>query len=157
MILSERIGAVVKHSGLSIPKFSEKMGFKTPQTVRELIGGRTKSLSYAVKSKILESYPEINGVWLETGEGEMLNPTPQERYKVGIGIGKQQGGKNDFKIEIKEEDSIAAERFEKEIIDLQKEIDYLRELLAEKNARLAEKDERIAELKERIEEFKSKH
>lgn len=72
MILSERIKEVVKYSGLSIPKFSKAVGFTTPQTVRELISGRTKTLSYAASSKILFAYPEISKQWLETGKGNMI-------------------------------------------------------------------------------------
>ena len=79
MILSERIREVVNHSGLTIPKFSDFVGFKTPQTVRELISGRTKSLSYAVASKIMAAYPEISEKWLREGDGDMIasKETPQ--------------------------------------------------------------------------------
>ncbi len=72
MILSERIAAIVQYSKFSIPKFAEYVGFKTPQTVRELLKGNTRSLSDAVQYKITSAYPEINKLWLLTGEGEML-------------------------------------------------------------------------------------
>lgn len=75
MILKDRIIAVRTHSGLNVSQFSHKVGFKTPQTIRELESGRTKSISYEVLNKILNIYPEINRTWLETGEGEMLNST----------------------------------------------------------------------------------
>ena len=78
MILSKRINEVVEYSGLSIPKFSKYVGFTTPQTVRELISGRTKTLSYAVSNKILSAYPEISKQWLETGDGEMIMRTPKQ-------------------------------------------------------------------------------
>ena len=35
MELSKRIEKIVEYSGLSIPKFAEFVGFKTPQAVRE--------------------------------------------------------------------------------------------------------------------------
>lgn len=72
MILSDRIAEVVKYSKLSIPKFAVFVGFKTPQTVRELLKGNTKTLSDAVQYKITSAYPEINKDWLITGDGEML-------------------------------------------------------------------------------------
>jgi len=72
MILSERIAAVVEYSKLSIPKFAEYVGFKTPQTVRELIKGNTKTLSDSVQYRITSVYPEINRQWLMSGDGEML-------------------------------------------------------------------------------------
>lgn len=60
------------YSGLSIPKFSLSVGFKTPQTIREILKGNTKTLSDAVFFKITSRYPEINKQWLRTGEGEMV-------------------------------------------------------------------------------------
>lgn len=74
MILAKRIEAIVKYSGLTIPKFADYVGFKTPQTVRELIKGNTKTLSDAVRFKIASAYPQINPDWLLSGEGEMLKP-----------------------------------------------------------------------------------
>lgn len=132
MILSERIKEVVKHSGLTIPKFADYVGFATPQTVRELVNGRTKSLSFAVASKILASYPEISETWLKEGSGDMLKPTPQEYYAVGIGIGQQKGGKNDFKIEIKEDSAPENMKEEERIIcDLKNEIAHLKQRIAD--------------------------
>lgn len=74
MILAKRIEALVQYSGLSIPKFADYVGFKTPQTVRELIKGNTKTLSDSVRFKIASAYPQINPDWLLTGEGDMLKP-----------------------------------------------------------------------------------
>lgn len=75
MELSKRIEKIVEYSGLSIPKFAEFVGFKTPQAVRELIKGNTKTLSFQAQEKIISSYPEINIEWLTRGEGEMLSST----------------------------------------------------------------------------------
>lgn len=75
MELHQRIEKIVEYSGLSIPQFAKKVGFKTPQTIRELIKGNTKTLSYQVQEKIKAAYPEINMIWLVTGEGAMLEST----------------------------------------------------------------------------------
>ena len=72
MILRERIKELVRYSGLTIPKFANYVGFKTPQAVRELVKGNTKTLSDAAIIKILKAYPEISNDWLLTGEGKML-------------------------------------------------------------------------------------
>lgn len=72
MELSERIQTLLDYSRLSIPKFSVFVGFKTPQTVRELLKGNTKSISDSVKYKISAAYPELNMDWLVNGDGEML-------------------------------------------------------------------------------------
>ena len=55
MELSKRIEKIVEYSGLSIPKFAEFVGFKTPQAVRELIKGNTKTLSFQAQEKIISS------------------------------------------------------------------------------------------------------
>jgi len=86
MELSKRIEKIVEYSGLSIPKFAEFVGFKTPQAVRELIKGNTKTLSFQAQEKIISSYPEINVEWLTKGKGEMLSsaappPPPQDVVK----------------------------------------------------------------------------
>ena len=73
MTLSERIKAIVDYSGLSIPKYAQAIGVQTPQAIRDLISGKTKSISENIKSKILSYTPEINASWLFTGEGKMLN------------------------------------------------------------------------------------
>lgn len=72
MELSKRIEKLVEYSGLSIPKFAERVGFKTPQGIRELLKGNTRTLSEQAQYKILHSFPEINPSWLLTGIGEML-------------------------------------------------------------------------------------
>lgn len=72
MILQDRIRELVIHSGLTIPKFAAYVGFKTPQAVRELLKGNTKTLSDAAMIKIMRAYPEISKDWLLTGEGDML-------------------------------------------------------------------------------------
>lgn len=78
MILSKRIAAIVEYSKLSIPKFAEYVGFKTPQTVRELIKGNTKTLSDSVQYRIISAYPEINREWLMSGNGDMFNKREAE-------------------------------------------------------------------------------
>lgn len=75
--------------------------------------------------------------WLKTGEGEMLIPTPQEHYEIGIGIGKQLGGKNNFNIDIKE-DSEEYEKLVQELCDLRRETEHLKKMIEEKDARINE-------------------
>jgi len=77
MELNKRIQQLIDYSGLSIPKFAERVGFKTPQGVRELLKGNTLSLSRQAQDNILRSFPEINPSWLLTGIGGMLKePSP---------------------------------------------------------------------------------
>lgn len=78
MKLSERINMIVEYSGMSIPKYAQSIGVQTPQAIRDLINGKTKSLSADMQSKILSYSPEINPLWLFTGEGEMINESVAE-------------------------------------------------------------------------------
>lgn len=162
MILSERIKEIVEYSGISIPKFSKRVGFATPQTVRELINGRTKTLSYAVASKILSAYPEISKQWLETGKGDMIIspklPSSSETQS-NQGINNDIHGNGSIEVlNIGEGTSIdspkcitpdsdnneapdfeeMAERFLRDTVDLREEI--------------KQKDSEIRELKARLEE-----
>ena len=72
MELKQRIDEILKYSGKNISEFSRYAGFKTPQAIRELLKGNTKSISESAQIKILAAFPEINPDWLLTGEGEML-------------------------------------------------------------------------------------
>lgn len=88
MILSERINKLVEYSQMSIPQFAKLVGFKTPQAVRELIKGNTKSLSDAAIFKLSSAFPDLSMDWLLTGEGPMMiehnAPAPLINYTEGV-------------------------------------------------------------------------
>ena len=88
MILSERINKLVEYSQMSIPQFAKLVGFKTPQAVRELIKGNTKSLSDAAIFKLSSAFPDLSMDWLLTGEGPMMlernAPAPVINYTEGV-------------------------------------------------------------------------
>lgn len=94
MELKERIKCVLEYSGKNISEFSRFVGFKTPQAVREMLKGNTKSLSEAAAFKLLTAFPSVSKDWLLTGEGEMLKeksgeieikePSVQKESKVMI-------------------------------------------------------------------------
>ena len=75
MDIQTRIQNIINYSHKSIPQLAAAVGFKTPQTIRSLLKGDTKTISDAVVLKLTSYYPEINKEWLLTGEGEMLKPT----------------------------------------------------------------------------------
>lgn len=84
MKLSERIDKIVQHSGLSLPKYAESIGTKTPQAIRDLIKGNTKTLSEDMQNKILSYMPDLNPIWLLTGEGEMLKHSESSKQTLMI-------------------------------------------------------------------------
>lgn len=115
--LSDRISKVLEYSGLSIPKFAARINANTPQSIRELLKGNTKSLSYEMKGKILSAYTEINEHWLLTGEGEMLKSQScggvnEEQGESEVSVEHvrllplyaQGGSLNDFTVSVKDSD-----------------------------------------------------
>lgn len=82
MDLSERIQALIDYSGLNVTQFAASVGFTTPQAVREMLKGRTKMLSHKSYELLMSAFPEINGTWLLTGEGSMLNSTTHTTNNV---------------------------------------------------------------------------
>lgn len=70
--------AIVDYSGKSIPQLATAVGFKTPQTIRSLLKGDTKTISDSVVMRITSYYPEVDANWLLTGEGEMLKSAVKE-------------------------------------------------------------------------------
>ena len=84
METSERINKLLEYSGLSVNKFSEKIGVKTSQSIRDLLSGKTKGISHSVEDKILSCFTEIDRVWLLTGEGPMLKSSIGNQDEVKV-------------------------------------------------------------------------
>lgn len=140
--LGERIHAVRAHLGLNKAVFGARVGI-SGTSVNNLETGAVKNPSGAVLSKISSEF-DISLEWLQHGEGPMLKHGGQSFHNAGTisggqnmaGAGQQysQGaGFNPQGLDL--------------IAPLEKEIEGLKSLLAEK-------DERIQELKERIQELK---
>lgn len=74
-----RLDKYLEHKGISDYSF-----FKTTSISEGWIGGARKtnsSLTDKTRDKILKAYPDLNKIWLMTGEGEMFNgeaPPPKE-------------------------------------------------------------------------------
>lgn len=82
MTLGMRIKKVVQHTGLSTPKFAERIEVQK-QTVFNWIRGKNLSLENIIK--ILRHYPEINAKWLLIEEGSMLEsslPSSKENEDI---------------------------------------------------------------------------
>ena len=130
--LQDRLRTFVGTLGISVQEFERQSGIKAGTA------SRMTEKSYSTTfHRIQTSFPQLNMVWLKTGEGEMLIPTPQEHYEIGIGIGKQLGGKNNFNIDIKE-DPEEYEKLAQELCDLRREIEHLKKMIEEKDARINE-------------------
>lgn len=70
--MREVIEKLLVYTGLNGKQFSEKLGMPSAQIIYDIVSGKTRRISEKLAIKILSAYPEINRVWLLTGEGEML-------------------------------------------------------------------------------------
>ncbi len=76
--LAQRLMELLKTKDLNVSRFARSIGTKTPQAIREILKGNTKSLSFDIQSKIAQKMPDVNIAWLLTGEGEMLKDPRNE-------------------------------------------------------------------------------
>lgn len=70
--MKEIIIKLLDYSKLNVKQFSEKLGMKRGQAIYDIMSGKTKRISDKLANQIISEFPEINKVWLLTGEGEML-------------------------------------------------------------------------------------
>lgn len=70
--LAERIQLLIDASKLTIPKFAIAIGAKTPQAIREILKGKTKTLSGNLSEGLFKLFPDLNPLWLHKGDGSMF-------------------------------------------------------------------------------------
>lgn len=94
MNTQEIIKKLLIYSGLNASQFAKMVGAKTNQAIYDMQKGRTKTISPAMADKITSCFPNVNRMWLLTGEGEMLlgcappSPAPQHviRYFPNVEV-----------------------------------------------------------------------
>ncbi len=88
MDTSERIQALIKDKGLNPKTFSEMCGYERPQVMYDLLKGKTMNVSAAMCEKITTAFPDVNRVWLLTGEGDMygrsIAPDPESISNINV-------------------------------------------------------------------------
>lgn len=67
-----RIEKVAEYYGISMLALSKRIGRKDAQVFYDMKSGKVQGISSNLLEKFKESLPEINIVWLQTGEGDML-------------------------------------------------------------------------------------
>jgi len=72
MNAGEIIGAILEIKGLNAKSFSERIGLDRPQAIYDIQKGKVRSVSAKMCDKILSVYPDLNRVWILTGEGPMF-------------------------------------------------------------------------------------
>lgn len=85
MIDQERIIELRRHTGLNINALAKHIGLNAPTQLYDVKNGRC-GISKGLADRIVSYYPEINLLWLLTGEGEMLKsdvkPTTKEEKPI---------------------------------------------------------------------------
>lgn len=67
----ERLDQVIKWTGLSVNAFAESIGLKRAENLYQIRKGNN-GISHILSESIVKKHPEINKLWLLTGEGVML-------------------------------------------------------------------------------------
>ncbi|WP_340063630.1 hypothetical protein [Ascidiimonas aurantiaca] len=84
MKIVDRIKKFIEHKELSLRRFDESIGMSKGYMSRQIKANA--SIGSDVLERMLDTYPELNPIWLLKGEGEMLLPNgrkvsePSERY-----------------------------------------------------------------------------
>lgn len=73
MVTKERIEKILEIYSINAKVLAERIGLDRPQAIYDILHGKTKSISDAMAIKIVSVFPEINKIWLLTGEGNVLN------------------------------------------------------------------------------------
>lgn len=129
--LQERLKTFITSLDSSVLAFENKCGM-APGTVNKMTDkSRPKTLE-----KIHKQFPQLNMEWLQTGEGQMLNPQPT----VDIDLDLKLGGHSQF-----------AMRDITNIGDANTQIAILQERIKSLEKELREKDKRIGELNTSLE------
>lgn len=71
----ERVGQYVTSKGLSMRAFEQSIGASNGAIGRAV--SKKTDIGTVWLSKIIDTYPEVNAIWLVTGKGDMLNTPPQ--------------------------------------------------------------------------------
>lgn len=131
--LQDRLKQFITFLDLSVLAFENKCGMAQGTVNKMTDKSRQRTLE-----KIKKSYPQLNMEWLQTGNGEMLNPQPA----IDIDVDLKLGGHSQFAM--RDITNIGDAKIQ--ILLLQERIKYLEKELKIKQGELAEKDKRIGEL-----------
>jgi len=96
---------------------SEVLELKSPQVFYDMKAGKVQGVSRTLLESIKDKLPDVNDVWLLTGEGEMMRESPQNHQVIGNNSGIANNG-NGVVIHPKEESSDVVKRMQDQIDEL---------------------------------------
>lgn len=119
MEANKKIELILEYLKINPKVFSERLGYDRPQIIYDIQKGKTKRISEDLAFKISSVFPEIDRIWLLTGEGEMIkdritqnvnedkNLTEPEETATTVlllPVSAQGGSLNDFVVSVKDSD-----------------------------------------------------
>lgn len=81
----ERLEEVIKWTGLSTHAFAMELGLKRSENLYR-VRREKNGVSRKLAETIVKRYPELNMLWLYTGEGQMFNPEKTLGHRTMIHI-----------------------------------------------------------------------
>lgn len=103
--MKEVIIKLLDYSRLNVKQFSEKLGMQRAQAIYDIVSGKTKRISEKLANQIISEFPEINKIWLLTGEGEMLKDSSVVSSDHSVSIAGN--GIKENKINVNADETIA--------------------------------------------------
>lgn len=154
MNAAQRLEAILNYYGINAKSLSEKCGYGRPQGIYDVQNGKTKEISTTMANKILSVFPELNRVWLLTGEGNMINERNNSHGNINNGNisislperGQQKIIDPDGRVTI-EDTSSGAHDYLNEINRLNQRIQDLERIISGHEATIKSKDDLICILR----------
>ena len=84
--LYERFEEVALYYGLSLRQLSTRLQLSSPQVFYDIKSGKVQSISRKFLEAIKNNLPEINSLWLISGEGEMLKTDEKPESAIVISL-----------------------------------------------------------------------
>lgn len=113
----QRFTQIANFYNISLRKLSEVLELKSPQVFYDMKAGKVQGVSRTLLESIKDKLPDVNDVWLLTGEGEMMKESPQNHQVIGNNSGIANNG-NGVVIHPKEESSDIVKRMQDQIDEL---------------------------------------
>lgn len=79
----ERVEAVIKMSGMTTNGFARYIGLAQGENLYQIKRGHNR-LSFDVANRIVSKYPQVNKLWLLTGEGPMTTTEASAEPRGGV-------------------------------------------------------------------------
>lgn len=78
---AEIIDRITEKYNISVNELAKRLGYNRAQTIYDIQKGKTKNISDKMADRFIDTFPELNRVWLLTGQGLMFVVKTTEEVK----------------------------------------------------------------------------